>query len=92
MAYPSVIAHALSLVTYDVVVICWFQRIRSEGTYDLPCTEARAAINRNLNRYRDVLPYDHTRIVLTDTSTSYINASLVRVRTVLGALKPVLSS
>ncbi|XP_071529617.1 tyrosine-protein phosphatase non-receptor type 2-like isoform X2 [Panulirus ornatus] len=55
-----------------------YQRIRSEGTFDLPCTEARAPINRNLNRYRDVLPYDHSRIVLTETNTNYINASLVK--------------
>ncbi|KAK3869219.1 hypothetical protein Pcinc_025467 [Petrolisthes cinctipes] len=55
-----------------------YQRIRSEGTYDLPCTEAKAAINRTLNRYRDVLPYDHTRIILSDTNTTYINASLVK--------------
>lgn len=57
----------------------YFQRIRDEGTFDLPCTEARKSVNKNLNRYRDVLPYDHTRIVLTDTNTNYINASLVKV-------------
>ncbi|XP_045609908.1 tyrosine-protein phosphatase non-receptor type 2 isoform X3 [Procambarus clarkii] len=56
-----------------------YQRIRSEGTFDLPCTEAKAPGNRNLNRYRDVLPYDHSRIILTDSSTNYINASLVKV-------------
>ncbi|XP_042237094.1 tyrosine-protein phosphatase non-receptor type 2-like isoform X1 [Homarus americanus] len=59
-----------------------YQRIRSEGSYDLPCTEAKTPANRNLNRYRDVLPYDHTRIVLKDHNTSYINASLVKVECV----------
>uniref|UniRef100_A0A0P4W2M0 protein-tyrosine-phosphatase n=1 Tax=Scylla olivacea TaxID=85551 RepID=A0A0P4W2M0_SCYOL len=59
-----------------------YQRIRDEGTFDLSCTEARKSVNRNLNRYRDVLPYDRTRIVLTDTNTDYINASLVKAECV----------
>lgn len=35
--------------------------------------------NKSLNRYRDVSPYDHSRIVLKKGSTDYINANLVKV-------------
>ncbi|KAL1130837.1 hypothetical protein AAG570_012078, partial [Ranatra chinensis] len=35
--------------------------------------------NKNLNRYRDVSPYDHSRIVLSKGKFDYINASLVKV-------------
>jgi len=59
-----------------------YQRIRTEGSYDYTCTEARSAPNRNLNRYRDVLPYDHSRIVIDNSSTNYINASLLKVESV----------
>ncbi|CAF4693516.1 unnamed protein product, partial [Rotaria sp. Silwood1] len=36
-------------------------------------------INRGLNRFRDVLPYDDTRVPLTRGSNDYINASYVEV-------------
>lgn len=35
--------------------------------------------NRKLNRYRDVNPYDHSRIILHRGSTDYINANLVKM-------------
>ncbi|XP_048577171.1 neurofilament medium polypeptide isoform X2 [Nematostella vectensis] len=40
---------------------------------------AKLPANRPLNRYRDVLPYDHSRIILesTQNGTDYINANLV---------------
>ena len=48
--------------------------------HDLTTLEANRPINRVLNRYRDVLPYDHSRVVLWDyEATDYINASLVEV-------------
>ncbi|XP_076056056.1 tyrosine-protein phosphatase non-receptor type 2-like isoform X2 [Oratosquilla oratoria] len=60
-----------------------YQKIRTEGTYeDLSCSEARLTVNKSLNRYRDVLPYNHTRIALQDTNTDYINASLLKVDSV----------
>ncbi|XP_068220952.1 tyrosine-protein phosphatase non-receptor type 2-like isoform X2 [Palaemon carinicauda] len=59
-----------------------YQRVRSEGSYNLPCTAAKSGINKSLNRYRDVLPYDHTRIVISGSNTDYINASLVKVECV----------
>lgn len=58
-----------------------WQKVRSDGTYDFELSEARSAINRPLNRYRDVLPYDHSRIILEHPTTDYINASLVKVNT-----------
>ena len=43
--------------------------------------DANKPENSFLNRYRDVKPYDHTRVKLeTHHDTDYINASLVRVR------------
>ncbi|KAM8840943.1 tyrosine-protein phosphatase non-receptor type 2 isoform 3-T3 [Spinachia spinachia] len=35
--------------------------------------------NRNRNRYRDVSPFDHSRVKLESTDNDYINASLVVV-------------
>ena len=47
-------------------------------------TDANKPENSFLNRYRDVKPYDHTRVKLeTHHDTDYINASLVRVKTTL---------
>ncbi|XP_065678675.1 tyrosine-protein phosphatase non-receptor type 2 isoform X3 [Hydra vulgaris] len=40
---------------------------------------AKLAENRNLNRYRDVLPYDDSRIVLKNSTNDYINANFVKV-------------
>ncbi|XP_020610211.1 tyrosine-protein phosphatase non-receptor type 1-like, partial [Orbicella faveolata] len=42
-------------------------------------TAARLPENRQLNRYRDVLPYDHSRIILNEGSPDYINANLVEI-------------
>ncbi|XP_007250508.2 tyrosine-protein phosphatase non-receptor type 2a [Astyanax mexicanus] len=35
--------------------------------------------NRNRNRYRDVSPYDHSRVRLENSENDYINASLINV-------------
>uniref|UniRef100_A0A3B4EJZ5 Tyrosine-protein phosphatase non-receptor type n=1 Tax=Pygocentrus nattereri TaxID=42514 RepID=A0A3B4EJZ5_PYGNA len=35
--------------------------------------------NRNRNRYRDVSPFDHSRVKLGNTENDYINASLVQM-------------
>jgi len=44
--------------------------------------EASKPENRHFNRYRDVYPYDHSRVPLSNVSnTDYINASLVTVDT-----------
>ena len=44
--------------------------------------DANKPENSFLNRYRDVKPYDHSRVKLeTHHDTDYINASLVKVKT-----------
>ncbi|XP_017060011.1 tyrosine-protein phosphatase non-receptor type 61F isoform X2 [Drosophila ficusphila] len=42
-------------------------------------SESERHTNRGLNRYRDVNPYDHSRIVLKRGPVDYINANLVRL-------------
>ncbi|NXO47315.1 PTN2 phosphatase, partial [Aramus guarauna] len=44
---------------------------------DYPHKVAKYPENRNRNRYRDVSPYDHSRVKLQNTENDYINASLV---------------
>jgi len=39
--------------------------------------ESKRAENRHRNRYRDVIPYDHSRVQLLRSDIDYINASLV---------------
>ncbi|XP_061737684.1 tyrosine-protein phosphatase non-receptor type 2a [Nerophis ophidion] len=43
---------------------------------------AKLPANRLLNRYRDVSPYDHSRVKLENSENDYINASLVTVKEV----------
>ncbi|KAK6291174.1 hypothetical protein J4Q44_G00384290 [Coregonus suidteri] len=47
----------------------------SEYSYKM----AKLPENRNRNRYRDVSPYDHSRVKLENSENDYINASLVMV-------------
>ncbi|XP_055909192.1 tyrosine-protein phosphatase non-receptor type 61F isoform X2 [Eupeodes corollae] len=42
-------------------------------------SESEKSQNRCLNRYRDVNPYDHSRIVLHRGKVDYINANLVKL-------------
>ncbi|VVC86357.1 tyrosine-protein phosphatase non-receptor type 61F-like isoform X2 [Leptidea sinapis] len=44
-----------------------------------PFTEAKRLQNKPLNRYRDVNPYDHSRITLRRIENDYINANLVKM-------------
>nr|CAD7425261.1 unnamed protein product [Timema monikensis] len=54
------------------------QLIRNESlNNDYAASEARKSQNKNLNRYRDVYPYDHSRVVLSKGPCDYINANLV---------------
>ena len=49
---------------------------------DLDCNVAKQPDNSSRNRFRDVLPYDVTRVKLTprkDNSAGYINASHIKV-------------
>ncbi|KAM9839013.1 tyrosine-protein phosphatase non-receptor type 2 isoform 2-T2 [Aulostomus maculatus] len=66
-----------------------FEGIESEGRWQKLYQEIRAQShecsykvakypeNRNRNRYRDVSPFDHSRVKLENTENDYINASLV---------------
>ncbi|XP_040209862.1 tyrosine-protein phosphatase non-receptor type 2 isoform X3 [Rana temporaria] len=45
----------------------------------LPNKIAKNTENKNRNRYRDVNPYDHSRVKLQNVDNDYINASLVVV-------------
>ncbi|XP_050463273.1 tyrosine-protein phosphatase non-receptor type 1 isoform X1 [Cataglyphis hispanica] len=57
-----------------------FQHIRNEcGNYEYTCNEARKPQNKILNRYRDVAPYDHTRVILKRGVCDYIHANLIKV-------------
>lgn len=57
-----------------------YQAIRSEsGQFDYTIKEAKKVENKNLNRYRDVSPYDHSRVKLQRGDCDYINASLLEV-------------
>ncbi|CAL7935819.1 unnamed protein product [Xylocopa violacea] len=57
-----------------------YQHIRNEcSNFTYTCNESKKPQNKNLNRYRDVLPYDHSRIVLKRGPCDYINANLIKV-------------
>ncbi|KAM9785577.1 tyrosine-protein phosphatase non-receptor type 1 [Neosynchiropus ocellatus] len=55
-----------------------YQEIRQRSC-DLPCKVARLPENKSRNRYRDVSPFDHSRIRLQQSANDYINASLISV-------------
>lgn len=50
--------------------------IRSQS-HECPYKVAKYPENRNRNRYRDVSPFDHSRVKLKNSENDYINASLV---------------
>ncbi|XP_071091883.1 tyrosine-protein phosphatase non-receptor type 1-like [Haliotis cracherodii] len=61
-----------------------YQRVKNEAslkTLDnkFGVAEARKPENKHKNRYRDVSPYDHSRVVLSQGDTDYINASYIQV-------------
>ncbi|XP_066499850.1 tyrosine-protein phosphatase non-receptor type 1 [Hoplias malabaricus] len=53
-----------------------YQEIKQNSS-ELPCKIAKVPENRSRNRYRDVSPFDHSRIKLQLGSNDYINASLI---------------
>ncbi|XP_071823890.1 tyrosine-protein phosphatase non-receptor type 1-like isoform X2 [Apostichopus japonicus] len=57
-----------------------FLKIRQQTQKnDYSLAIARNPRNKRLNRYRDVSPYDHSRVKLEKGDSDYINASLVEV-------------
>lgn len=55
-----------------------YQEIRQQSC-ELPCKVAKLPENKTRNRYRDVSPFDHSRIHLQLDTNDYINASLITV-------------
>ncbi|XP_078092595.1 tyrosine-protein phosphatase non-receptor type 1-like isoform X2 [Mustelus asterias] len=55
-----------------------YQDIRHQAS-DFPCKVAKLPENRNRNRYRDVSPFDHSRIKLQQGDNDYVNASLIKM-------------
>ncbi|KAM8884504.1 tyrosine-protein phosphatase non-receptor type 2 isoform 2-T2 [Synchiropus picturatus] len=55
-----------------------WKEIRAKS-YECPYKVAKYPDNRIRNRYRDVSPFDHSRVKLKGTDNDYINASLVVV-------------
>uniref|UniRef100_A0A7M4EAL0 Tyrosine-protein phosphatase non-receptor type n=1 Tax=Crocodylus porosus TaxID=8502 RepID=A0A7M4EAL0_CROPO len=55
-----------------------YQDIRHEAS-DFPCKVAKHPKNKTRNRYRDVSPFDHSRIKLHQGDNDYINASLIKM-------------
>ncbi|XP_028819936.1 tyrosine-protein phosphatase non-receptor type 2 isoform X2 [Denticeps clupeoides] len=53
-----------------------YLEIRNQS-HECPYRVAKYPENRNRNRYRDVSPFDHSRVKLESTENDYINASLV---------------
>ena len=47
--------------------------------YHYSCKVARLQENRSKNRYRDVSPYDHSRVKLIAGTNDYINSSLIKM-------------
>uniref|UniRef100_A0A1B6D5J2 protein-tyrosine-phosphatase n=1 Tax=Clastoptera arizonana TaxID=38151 RepID=A0A1B6D5J2_9HEMI len=57
-----------------------YQEIMKECIkFDYTLLEAKKLKNKNLNRYRDVSPYDHSRIILSKGPCDYINANLIKM-------------
>ncbi|XP_057380655.1 uncharacterized protein LOC130702955 isoform X2 [Daphnia carinata] len=59
-----------------------FELIKSMSADKASCSVAKLPENQAKNRYLDILPYDHTRVILTTaldspTFTDYINASFI---------------
>ncbi|XP_011881026.1 PREDICTED: tyrosine-protein phosphatase non-receptor type 1 isoform X3 [Vollenhovia emeryi] len=58
----------------------FYQEIRSEcESFRYTCNESKKPQNKTLNRYRDVAPYDHTRIILQRGVCDYVHANLIQV-------------
>ncbi|KAK1895066.1 Tyrosine-protein phosphatase non-receptor type 2 [Dissostichus eleginoides] len=58
-----------------------YNEIRNQAS-EYPYKVAKLPMNRNLNRYRDVSPFDHSRVKLENSENDYINASLVMMEEV----------
>lgn len=61
-------------------MMCRLQKIRETcSKYEYTFVEAKKPENNVYNRYMDICPYDHSRIIIKKGVHSYINANLVKV-------------
>lgn len=59
-----------------------FKTLKRFSDADYSCSEAKKDINRRKNRYRDILPFDYTRVALSEypdePGSDYINANYIK--------------
>ncbi|XP_059055362.1 tyrosine-protein phosphatase non-receptor type 61F-like isoform X2 [Achroia grisella] len=79
MSSNSVEAEYMDIANKNAWPIIYQKIGRECQTYPFTCTEAKKPQNKPLNRYRDVSPYDHSRIILKRCERDYINANLVKM-------------
>nr|XP_046273813.1 tyrosine-protein phosphatase non-receptor type 2 isoform X1 [Scatophagus argus] len=77
MSALSFLSVCLDIVTFHKVsATVSLVEIRNQS-HECSYKVAKYPENRNRNRYRDVSPFDHSRVKLENTENDYINASLV---------------
>ena len=74
-----------SIICIINIIIILLQEIREKCEREanekhFGTIESEKPQNRCLNRYRDVNPYDHSRIIIHRGGVDYINANLVKVK------------
>ncbi|XP_049885300.1 tyrosine-protein phosphatase non-receptor type 61F-like isoform X2 [Pectinophora gossypiella] len=79
MTSKSVEAEYLDIANKNAWPLVYQKLGRECQAYPYTFTEAKKPQNKPLNRYRDVNPYDHSRIILKRCERDYINANLVRM-------------
>ncbi|XP_053624416.1 tyrosine-protein phosphatase non-receptor type 2-like isoform X2 [Plodia interpunctella] len=79
MSSNSVEAEYMDIANRNAWPIVYQKIGRECQTYPYTCTEAKKPQNKPLNRYRDVNPYDHSRVILQRCDHDYINANLVKM-------------
>ncbi|XP_052751404.1 tyrosine-protein phosphatase non-receptor type 2-like isoform X1 [Galleria mellonella] len=79
MSSNSVEAEYMDIANRNAWPIIYQKIGRECQTYPYTCMEAKKPQNKPLNRYRDVNPYDHSRIILKRCERDYINANLVKM-------------
>ncbi|XP_076340121.1 uncharacterized protein LOC143240839 [Tachypleus tridentatus] len=56
------------------------ERLKHDSNY--ACTQGEMDVNKRKNRYKDILPYDHTRVTLSEypgvPGSDYINANYIK--------------
>ncbi|KAJ0184002.1 hypothetical protein K1T71_000425 [Dendrolimus kikuchii] len=79
MKLSSVEAEYLDITNRSAWALVYQKIGQKCQAYEFTCLEAKKPQNKQLNRYRDVNPYDHSRIILKRAEKDYINANLVKM-------------